>query len=177
MVTRDIADGLVPHVSPGAKKADPGLRLASLLVGDAEPQKALKYLKAIIADAEAAGLPAVAARARELQNEIESESFHHPFGTFEDEDDDWDEDDDIWEDEDDDALSAEECMDALARAVATGDAAAVTQIRDALIGMGVNRTMIDTAIKILTEAKGTTRSRKTAKAKKTGGDSRQIDLF
>ena len=208
-VRRDISDALDAQVSPGAKKSDPRLRLASLLTVFRESKIALTYLKAIIADAEAAGLPSVAARARDLQKEIESGSSRQPFDFLaddDDEDDGWDDDDDeeddgddIWDDEDDDdsfgsaALSPEEYMASLAIAIANGDAAAVRQIKNSLIGMGVDRSSIEMAIQILSEAKASSRSRKTGTAKKAakktakkaakkppkpnGGDPRQIDLF
>lgn len=181
LVKRDIADALCQHVSPGAKKTDPHLRLASLLFGFSGPEKTLKYLKAIIADAEAAGLPAVAARARDFQQKIESGNSRQPLDFLGE-----DEDDGIWDDEDDEpfdsaALSPEEFMEDLGRAIASGDAAAVSQIRNALIKMGVTHEGIDMAIRILTEAQGFSQSRKTGTAKKSkkqnGGDSRQIDLF
>lgn len=199
LVIRDIADALGQHVSPGAKKTDPHLRLASLLTGYREVRETLKYLKTIIADAEAAGLPSVAARARAFQKKIESGNFRQPldFLDEDDEDDAWDDDeDDIWDDEDDDdepsdnaALPPEEFMEDLGRAIARGDAAAVSRIRNSLLKMGVTQKAIDMAIRLLTEAKGTSQSRetgatqKTAKkaakksTRKTGDDPRQIELF
>ncbi len=74
VVMRDMADAVARQASPGAKKTDPRLRLASVLLGDFESRKAINYLESIIADAEAAGLPAVAAQARKVQQGIESRS-------------------------------------------------------------------------------------------------------
>lgn len=191
LVNRDISDAFQQHVDPGDKKTDPRLRLASLLRSTCEPKKALKYLKAIIADAEAAGLQAVVTRARELQKIIESHSSHQPLGFLtgerdddEDNEEDYEDDEeDIWEDEDDEddesasaTMSSEQYMEELKKAITAGDVAAVRQIRDALIGIGISQLTVDTTVKILTRTAGSTT--KTKKPAKTPvADPRQIDLF
>jgi len=195
LVVRDIADALDQHVSPGAKKTDPRLRLASLILGDWEPGKTLKYLKAIIADAEAAGLPAVAARARELQEKIASGNFRQPFGFLDeeyDEDDEDDEGDDIWENEEDEfpttsELVIEQIMNDLKKAVDANDLVAIGKIRTYLLSLGLTSRMIDIALKAMIDTRVSSQSRKTgtagkpAKAKKTAkkpaDDPRQIELF
>ena len=191
LVSRDIANALHQQVSCGSKKTDPRLRLASLLCDSGEPRNHPKYLKSIIADAEAAGLPAIAARARELQKAIKNGSFQQPFGSFFDEDDDGDDDtwddDDIWDDDEDEEphtsgiLSPDRYMDDLKVAIINGDDVAVETIRQILLGMGVKKKNLDMAILALTAAFGPSRSAKTAKAKKSAKksapDPRQIDLF
>ena len=191
LVMRDISDALDRYVSPGAKKADPRLRLASLLLGNCESRKALNYLKSIIADAEAAGLPAIAAQAREVQQRIENRSSRQPPGFFAEEDDEeddiWEDEDDIWEDEDDDEDSSsgefamQEFMVELQKAVAAKDSVMIARVRKSLREMGLTEQMIDQAIAIIANTTGSSRSGKTAKAKKPtknpGTGPRQIDLF
>jgi hypothetical protein len=198
LVMRDVSDALGQYLSPSAKKADPRLRLASLLLGNCESRKALNYLESIIAEAEAAGLPAVAAQAREVQQRIENRSSRQPPGFFaeeddeeddiwEDEDDIWEDEDDIWEDEDDDEDSSsgefamQEFMVELQKAVAAKDSVMIARVRKSLREMGLTEQMIDQAIAIIANTTGSSRSGKTAKAKKPtknpGTGPRQIDLF
>ena len=190
LVMRDLSDAICRYVSPGAKKTDPRLRLASVLLGDFESRKALNYLKSIIADAEAAGFPAVAAQAREVQQRIENRSSRSPFGFLAEEDDDEedeDDEDDIWEDEDDDEdfssgeIAMQEFMVELQKAVAANDPVMIARVRKSLEKMGLTKQMIDQAIEIIANTAGSSRSRKTAKAKKPtknpGTDPRQSELF
>jgi len=187
LVMRDIADAIARQVSPGAKKTDPRLRLASVLLGDFESRKAINYLESIITDAEAAGLPAVATQAREVQQRIEDRSSRQPLGFFADEDED---EDDIWEDEDDDesasggGLAMAQFMEELKTAVASRDPVKIARVRKSLREIGLTEQMIDTAIaaiKIIVNTPGSSPYGKSANAKKPtkrpNADPRQTDLF
>lgn len=182
LVGRDISDALSKQVRPGDPRTDLHLRLASLITGFREAGETLKFLKAIISEAEATDLPSVAARAKDLQRKIESGSFSS-LSDFLDPDDE-DEEEDGGEDLDPfdgGLLSPEEYMNNLEAAIARGDDAAVSEIRTALIRMGVSSESIDMAIQLLTKALGSPRSRKTGNAKNSakanGDDPCQIDLF
>ncbi|MEO0017074.1 MAG: hypothetical protein RLZZ522_357 [Verrucomicrobiota bacterium] len=191
VVMRDMADAIARQVSPGAKKTDPRLRLASVLLGDFESGKVLNYLKSIIADAEAAGLPAVAAQAREVQQRVENPGFRQPFGFSGEEDegdeDPWDDDEnDIWDDDDDEDSSSEESsiqevMEDLQTAVSAKDPVMTAHVRKSLRGMGLTEQMIDKAIEIIANTPASALAGKTAEAKKPtknpGTDSRQSELF
>jgi tetratricopeptide (TPR) repeat protein len=190
LMLRDISDTLDEQVSPGSKKADPHLRMACLLLDHCAPEEALKHLKSIIANAEAAGLPAVAARAREVQKEIENRNSRQPFGFSDDEEDPWDdeegEDDDPWGDEDDEESNGEQisvgkCMDELEKAIDAEDLVEIAKTRSELLKLGMPPRELDMVIDALLAARKLSRSRKTAKAKKPAKNPdagpRQIDLF
>lgn len=183
-VFRDISDALDQQVNPGAKKTDPRLRLARVLLGHCEPQVALSFLQTIIADAEAAGLPTVAARARECQKEIENQATGF-FGD-EDEGEDYDEDD-SWDDEDEEEdfssteLAVVQCMGHLKKAIEANDTAEIEKIRASLLELGTRPDLVNGAIRALITVRDSNQSGKTAKAKKSSkkpaADPRQIDLF
>ena len=184
LVRRDISDALGEQVSPGSKKADPHLRMACLVLDHCAPKEALKHLKSIIADAEAAGLPAVAARAREVQKEIENWNSRQPFGFFaEEEDDDEDPRDEDDEDDEDDEETREveivirQHLDDLWKAIDASDTAGIERIRPVLVTLGLTPELLNSAIQTRINARDSSQARKTAKAKKSAADPRQIDLF